>query len=177
MVFLGSCQITSRSLTTRLFSQRSMPVVTFNRSLRSSCHLSTRSNENNDESTTLIRNKGDSNDPVWEKMNEKTRSLARLLLDHDNKDPKWQQGGEVDVEEEVQQQQQQQQQEEETRASHIFQRRRALSQAITLIESQKPEHQQQSNLLLTCLLGDKDNRLRKANSFRLGIAGPPGAGE
>ena len=46
-----------------------------------------------------------------------------------------------------------------------------------MIESRKPEHQQQSNLLLSYLLGHDKNHMRKESSFRLGIAGPPGAGK
>ena len=59
----------------------------------------------------------------------------------------------------------------------VLHQRRALSQAITLIESIKPSHQVESNHLLTYLLNHGNNHNRKANSFRLGIAGPPGAGE
>ena len=67
--------------------------------------------------------------------------------------------------------------------------RRALSRAITLVESRKPEHNRQAELLLDYVLeqrrvaetnnsnktfGKKGNAL---DTFRLGIAGPPGAGK
>ena len=67
--------------------------------------------------------------------------------------------------------------------------RRALSRAITLVESRKPEHNRQAELLLDYVLeqrrvsetnnsnktfGKKDKAL---DTFRLGIAGPPGAGK
>ena len=52
----------------------------------------------------------------------------------------------------------------------INQKRRALAQAITLIESSKPEHQKQAQELLA-LLQPKDATLR------VGISGPPGAGK
>ena len=60
--------------------------------------------------------------------------------------------------------------------NHNFCRRRSLSQAITMIESRKPHHVEQANLLLTYLLAH-ENQKRKGTSFRLGIAGSPGAGE
>ncbi|KAI2507933.1 ArgK protein [Fragilaria crotonensis] len=55
------------------------------------------------------------------------------------------------------------------------QQRFALSKAITLIESKLPRHQQEANLLLHDLL----HPLNKSppTTFRLGIAGPPGAGK
>ena len=49
--------------------------------------------------------------------------------------------------------------------------RRALGRAITLIESRKPEHQQQADELLSRLLP------RSGKAIRLGITGPPGAGK
>ena len=111
-----------------------------------------------------------SDDPAWNEMNEKSRSLAKLLLgqDHAASVGIGQQEG-VDKQEEDQQLR-------KRRASHVFNRRRGLSQAITMIESQNPAHQRQSNLLLTYLLGHENNHKRKSKSFRLGIAGPPGAG-
>jgi hypothetical protein len=100
-------------------------------------------------------------DPTWQGMNSKCRSLASLLLDDDFL--RTDQTDELDS--------------ARLRQSHNFGRRRGLSQAITMIESRKPEHQRQSNLLLTYLLSHDDNHKRKDSSFRLGIAGPPGAGE
>ena len=86
---------------------------------------------------------------VWENMDEKTRSLAKLLLREAST----------------------------TDTNQIAQQRSGLSRAITLIESRKDSHQQQSNLLLTYLLNQRENYKQKSKSFRLGIAGPPGAGK
>ena len=55
------------------------------------------------------------------------------------------------------------------------QQRFALSKAITLIESKLPRHQQEANLLLHDLLHPKNKSA--PTTFRLGIAGPPGAGK
>jgi len=52
-------------------------------------------------------------------------------------------------------------------------RRMALARAITLIESTSPTHKKQADLLLTHLL-QKNHR---KECFRIGIAGPPGAGK
>lgn len=49
--------------------------------------------------------------------------------------------------------------------------RRSLAKALTLIESQKPEHQVQAQNLITELLP------YSGKSFRLGISGPPGVGK
>lgn len=67
----------------------------------------------------------------------------------------------------------------------ILQRRLALSRAITLIESQSPKHVEQANLLLNHVTRFK--RIRgggggvipgdNKRSFRVGIAGAPGAGK
>ena len=54
------------------------------------------------------------------------------------------------------------------------QQRLSLAKAITLIESKLPRHQQQANLLLNHLLRKDSTRTA---TFRLGIAGPPGAGK
>jgi LAO/AO transport system kinase len=63
---------------------------------------------------------------------------------------------------------------------HVYKKRLALSKAITLVESKLPRHQEQANLLLHHLMlqrdGD-DNKHAHTSSFRLGIAGPPGAGK
>ena len=74
----------------------------------------------------------------------------------------------------------------------IMQRRLALSRAITLIESRSSVHTQQADLLLNYVVqnthdrldGEKENVLKKSevnkqsrSSFRVGIAGPPGAGK
>ena len=53
-------------------------------------------------------------------------------------------------------------------------KRECLARAITLIESSNREHQQQATLLLQELTRSHG---RHANSLRLGIAGPPGAGK
>jgi hypothetical protein len=103
-----------------------------------------------------------SDNPTWEEMDSKSRSLASLLLDDDD----FRTDQKTDALEAAR-----------LRQSHIFSRRRGLSQAITMIESRKPEHQRQASLLLTYLLGHDDNHRRKDSSFRLGIAGSPGAGE
>lgn len=49
--------------------------------------------------------------------------------------------------------------------------RRALSRAITLVESTRPEHRQQANILLERLTP------HAGNSIRIGISGVPGAGK
>jgi hypothetical protein len=86
-----------------------------------------------------------SNDPVWNEMSEKTRALAKMLIDKDHVGQK----------------------------QHNFNRRKGLSQAITLIESRNATHQRQAGLLLKYLLANEDH-FRMKSSFRLGIAGPPG---
>src|SRR5690348_14828676 len=53
-------------------------------------------------------------------------------------------------------------------------KREALARAITLIESSNREHQNQATLLLQDLIKSRGSH---ANSLRLGIAGPPGAGK
>jgi LAO/AO transport system kinase len=53
-------------------------------------------------------------------------------------------------------------------------RRDALARAITLIESSNQEHQKQATLLLKELTSAKGHN---ANTLRVGIAGPPGAGK
>ena len=55
----------------------------------------------------------------------------------------------------------------------IWKRRQALSKAITLAESRAPDKQQEAAYLLTHLLEHKN----RPSSFRLGIAGAPGAGK
>lgn len=62
---------------------------------------------------------------------------------------------------------------------HHHERRRALSKAITLIESKLPKHQVQANLLLQFLQQQEQNQDQESiqDCFRLGIAGPPGAGK
>ncbi|CAB9501229.1 aciduria type A homolog, mitochondrial [Seminavis robusta] len=103
-------------------------------------------------------------DAVWSKMDAKSRRLAKLLLDSDDPHDM----ASEDAPDEATRR---------LRENHIFNRRRGLSQAITLIESSHADHQKQSNLLLTYLLGHENNHNRKDRSFRLGIAGSPGAGK
>jgi len=55
----------------------------------------------------------------------------------------------------------------------VWQRRLALSRAITLAESRAPDKQEQAAFLLTHLL----EQSQRPSSFRLGIAGAPGAGK
>lgn len=74
----------------------------------------------------------------------------------------------------------------------LNQNRRALSRAITLVESRKPEHNKQAEMLIDYVLEkrraaatkESDNndisnisKNKMLNTFRLGIAGPPGAGK
>jgi hypothetical protein len=89
-----------------------------------------------------------SSDGSWESLSKKCQELAKLLIDDED----------VGSDNRI----------------RSFQRRRGLSQAITLIESQKPSHQIESINLLTYLL--HNNHKKKSASFRLGIAGAPGAG-
>ena len=59
-------------------------------------------------------------------------------------------------------------------------RRVALSRAITLVESQSPPHRKQAHLLLSYLhlvLQEQSKKVDLCNTFRIGIAGPPGAGK
>jgi LAO/AO transport system kinase len=60
-----------------------------------------------------------------------------------------------------------------------FRKRFALARAITLVESKKATHRKQADLLLTSLLGNTNchSNNNSASTFRLGIAGPPGAGK
>lgn len=94
----------------------------------------------------------------WQKLSERSRFLARLLVD-ENLGSDLEAAGECGK-----------------NKDHAFHKRRSLSQAITLIESRKPAHQLESNHLLTYLLNSENNWKRKSASFRLGIAGSPGAG-
>lgn len=55
------------------------------------------------------------------------------------------------------------------------QKRFALSKAITLVESNLEKHQEQANLLLQHLMQRSGGQRKRF--FRLGIAGPPGAGK
>ena len=58
--------------------------------------------------------------------------------------------------------------------------RRALAQAITLIESERTDHRQKANELIELLLKQSADRASKSNlnsSLRIGITGPPGAGK
>ncbi|MCX8505709.1 MAG: methylmalonyl Co-A mutase-associated GTPase MeaB [Alphaproteobacteria bacterium] len=56
--------------------------------------------------------------------------------------------------------------------------RRALAQAITLIESERPDHRQKANDLIDILLKPEAARAgNPSNSMRIGITGPPGAGK
>ena len=121
------------------------------------------------------------NSTTWNEMNEKSRSLATLLLGYDDlwmdKKSAWKKTKKSNEKSAIISNYDNQQNNSSSRADHVFNRRRSLSQAITMIESRKPEHQRQSNLLLTYLLGQENNHVRKLRSFRLGIAGPPGAGK
>uniref|UniRef100_A0A7S4QYL7 AAA+ ATPase domain-containing protein n=2 Tax=Ditylum brightwellii TaxID=49249 RepID=A0A7S4QYL7_9STRA len=54
-------------------------------------------------------------------------------------------------------------------------KRRALARAITLVESKSTQHQHQSELLLSYILHAPSSS--SSTSFRVGIAGPPGAGK
>lgn len=59
-----------------------------------------------------------------------------------------------------------------------IQRRMALARAITLVESTAPNHKTQASLLLTFILEQQhQQRQQQHDCFRLGIAGPPGAGK
>jgi LAO/AO transport system kinase len=53
----------------------------------------------------------------------------------------------------------------------------ALAKAITLVESKHPKHQEQANMLVHHLLHQHELHHANSNCFRLGIAGPPGAGK
>lgn len=102
-------------------------------------------------------------DAAWKEMTEKSRSLATLISEGDECEDTGPEANSRDA--------------HQRRKKHIFNRRRGLSQAITMIESGKESHQHESKLLLTYLLNHENNHKRKTASFRLGIAGAPGAGE
>jgi putative protein kinase ArgK-like GTPase of G3E family len=57
--------------------------------------------------------------------------------------------------------------------------RNCLARAITLIESSNKLHQQQAAFLLDSLAAGKNTaqNLLHSNTFRIGVAGPPGAGK
>ena len=55
--------------------------------------------------------------------------------------------------------------------------RRALAQAITLIESERSDHRQKANDLIDLLLKPEARRGSPPTSLRIGITGPPGAGK
>ena len=57
--------------------------------------------------------------------------------------------------------------------------RYSLAKSITLIESKKKEHQIEAEKLLSTLSSSSNNKIKKTNNdtFRIGIAGPPGAGK
>ena len=54
-------------------------------------------------------------------------------------------------------------------------KRRALSRAITLVESTRPDHRQQGELLVDHVVSER--RQKVAEGIRIGVAGPPGAGK
>ena len=93
----------------------------------------------------------------WDRLTESSRQLADQILrvdDHDNNDSN-----------------------DPTLSAPWWVRRRALSRAITLAESRAWHQQEQAGYLLTHLLQHPVARTRRHNSFRLGIAGAPGAGK
>ena len=61
--------------------------------------------------------------------------------------------------------------------------RRSLSRAITLVESRREDHNKQAEILIDYVLQRRRGQARRKqdkrllNTFRLGIAGPPGAGK
>jgi Methylmalonyl Co-A mutase-associated GTPase MeaB len=63
---------------------------------------------------------------------------------------------------------------EEEEEDDPWRRRRALSEAITLVESCHPDQREQASLLLTHLLQEGNTT---ATGFRVGITGAPGAGK
>lgn len=100
-------------------------------------------------STSII----DNNDEFPPDMNVETRELAKSLRKHLNSDN--------ETLETTQQQQ--------------WKSRVALSKTITLIESTNPLHNEQAAHLLTYLLRKSSKPYN--NVFRVGMAGPPGAGK
>ena len=106
---------------------------------------------------------------LWDEMDEKTRKLARDILSIDQQQQHKQEETKLD--------------ETETLSKLLLRRRIALSKAITLLES-KSHHsykQRQSDLLLSYLLqnmpSSKGSNDQESNNFRIGLAGPPGAGK
>ena len=55
--------------------------------------------------------------------------------------------------------------------------RRSLSKAVTLVESSCPKRRAQAALLLQAVADDAMNGFTPESAFRVGIAGPPGAGK
>ena len=70
---------------------------------------------------------------------------------------------------------------QEEQASLRLRKRMALARSITLVESTAKSHRTQADLLLTQLLSSNKENLPDDNKnntyFRVGIAGPPGAGK
>ena len=90
---------------------------------------------------------------VWERLDDPTRQLADQILACTNSSGD---GGDEEP---------------------PWKLRLALSKAITLAESRNPSRQNQAALLLTHLLHEDTALERRRQSFRVGIAGAPGAGK
>lgn len=137
-------------------------VTVFRPRVRSPCFLSTTSDTlatttgNEDVvSAALERISSTSSFPANSKMTETTRRLAHDMLLEDSSDEN----------------------NKDENSALLWKRRRALAQAITLVESRHPVQQEQAALLLTTVLQSSVASKRQKESFRIGIAGAPGAGK
>jgi hypothetical protein len=103
----------------------------------------------------------------WQRMNDRTRQLAQDLslaehdMDHTIATSTLVNPNQGD--------------DDKLMKSIRFQRRMALARAITLVESKAAAHREQADFLLTYLLNSKSQSHER--SFRVGLAGPPGAGK
>ena len=118
---------------------------------------------------------------ILKKMNPKTKRLAKSILgdfqqdqSHFNHNMKHDSTGNIGI--------------NIAKPKGNIQRRTALSRAITLTESRSPVHHEQANLLLNYLMAqmmsstehpssDSSSNRTPKSTFRVGIAGPPGAGK
>ena len=119
---------------------------------------STNTTEHDDDSPPGTTTANDVASAPWDRLTETSRQLADQILrvdDNNNNNNK----------------------SNHATASPWWVRRTALSKAITLAESRAWHQQEQAGYLLTHLLQNPVARHRRQTSFRLGIAGAPGAGK
>lgn len=104
-------------------------------------------------SRALSSNTASISSDVWDKLTDDTKRLANQMLTSSGMN------------------------QEDIQDEPPWKLRLALSKAITLAESRNPSKQNQAALLLTEMLHNDIALERRKQSFRLGIAGAPGAGK